>query len=138
MRLFESDAEPEAWARRIWNELVPARPLAECPGAWELKGPPGERGRWSYFGVNPGDKLAQEDAILMVRVRRYDERNPRSRLGGAPLLLDYVIQTRAGIHIHTLWDAVVTPLLPGNAASLIVTVWDSRGHLAEGIEVRAR
>lgn len=92
MRLLRSDAEPELYLEEVWASLLPARPIEGCPGAWELKGPPGERGRWSLFGVSPGESLARADVLLLVTVRRHDERALPGTPG--PLILRY--PTRSG------------------------------------------
>jgi hypothetical protein len=124
---------------RLWGSLLPARPIEGCLGAWELKGPPRGRGRFIHFGVDPGEELARADVGLWVSVRRHDERSPFGG-GHREVLLWYPILAHRGRNIRSLEPeaAIITPALPDNAASLIVTVWD-RGHLAEGVvEVRAR
>lgn len=137
MRLFRSDADPEAYADELWRSLRPARPLEGCPGSWELKGPPGERGRWLHFGVKAGEALARSGAVMVVQIRRHDEGAPSGAQDGN-LLLRWVMRASIGISIHSCFDAVVAPALPGDAASLIVTVWGRGGRLVEDVEVRAR
>lgn len=137
MRTFWSDLNPEAAADDLWHSLRPARQIDGCPGAWELKGPPGERARWTHFGVDAGEELAAADVCLVVRVRRHDERRPGEQ--GA-LLLEYMVQSRFRRNVRSQdpGEEVVVPALPGSAASLIVTVRGADGHLVGACAVRAR